>query len=113
MRAAARERDETWADVPFAKSPPGKENEIPENLIGGLLNALSPARRDALILESFRAETDPLNSSGPAFRLLRGRVSTPMGEGLAREVLRRIEAKLAASEIEPCSMITTSPLFFH
>jgi hypothetical protein len=94
-RAASRERDETWANA-LLRCPPRKENEA-ENLIGGLLDALGPARRDALILESLRAETDPLNPSGPAFRLLR-RVSTPMGEELAREVLRRIEARLAASE---------------
>jgi hypothetical protein len=97
-RAAARDRDESWADV-LLRNPPKKEDQA-SDLTRELLNALSPGRRDALILESLRAEADPFSRASPAFRMLL-EVATPMGEALAREVVRRVREVVAALDRKP------------
>jgi hypothetical protein len=104
-RAAARERDETWADA-LLRNPPQKEEQASDPT-RDLLRALSPARRDALILESLRSTTDAFGPRSPAFRLLR-KVSTPLGEATAREVLRRIWEEVAA----PANKPTLDPIFW-
>lgn len=97
-RAAARERDETWADA-LLRSPPKKEDQAAD-LTRELLGALGPDRRDALILEFLRADTGRLDSSSPAFRLLR-QVATPMGEALGRELIRRVREETVTPRPKP------------
>ena len=97
-RAAGRDRDETWADA-LLRNLPRKEDGASE-ITRGLLDALSPGRRDALILESLRAETDPFGPSSQAFRLLL-HVTTPIGAVLAREVVRHVREAVAGLDKTP------------
>jgi hypothetical protein len=96
--AAARDRDEAWADA-LLRGLPEDEDES-SHFIRDLLDALSPGRRDALILEFVRAETDSFRAGSRAFRLLLN-VATPMGEAPAREVVRRVREAVPALDKKP------------
>jgi hypothetical protein len=98
-RAATRERNEDWAEA-LLRNLTKEEYGIP-GITRELLEALSPDRRDALLLEYLRAETAPFGPRGsPAFRLLY-LVWTPIGEELAREVLRRIREEVVGRGEKP------------
>jgi hypothetical protein len=98
-RAATRERDEDWAEALLRNLT--KEGYGIPGIRRELLQALSPDRRDALLLEYLRGETAPFGPKGsPAFELLY-LVWTPIGEELAREVLRRIREEVAGRSEKP------------
>jgi hypothetical protein len=97
-RAATRERDETWAEALMRDPSWNEKGASARTRERELLGALSPDRRDALIFELLRAETAPLGPGSPAIRLLR-HVSTPIGETLARELIRRVREEDTAPKI--------------
>ncbi len=92
-RPVVRERDGDWAEA-LLRNLPGEEYGLP-GLIRGLLQSMGPDRRDAMILESLRVEDRVFRPGSPTFHLLY-MIQAPIGEELAREVLRHIREEIAA-----------------
>jgi hypothetical protein len=98
-RAATRERNGDWAEA-LLRNLTKEAYGIP-GVRRDLMEALSPDRRDALLLEYLRAETGPFGPKGsPVFELLY-LIWTPISEELAREVLRRIREEVAGRSEKP------------
>jgi hypothetical protein len=98
FEATYREQEEDWT-LALLRNPPRKPKADVGHL-SQLLEVLSPTRRDEFLLDLLHKHPEPFTSTHPAFALLE-HVRSPVGEPLAREVLRRLVLTFEATSRRP------------
>jgi hypothetical protein len=90
--AAQRHRDEEWVEALLSAGSKSDES------LAGLLDTLSPERREAYVLELFHSERDPLQDDSLALAALHY-CQYPWSVALSRLVLDEVRRHIAATKV--------------